>query len=80
MKRIAWAVAAMMLLVFAAAAHARSTSSERITTTLLFPTFPAAPPYFASYSGTFEASGAVSDSGDVSAQALLAAVASPTTA
>jgi hypothetical protein len=79
MKRIVWAVTAIVLLVFAGAAHARPSGSERITTTLFFPTFPSEPPYFASYSGVFEAAGAVSDSGDVSAQALLAAVASPST-
>ena len=50
---------------------------ETITTSLSFPSFPTAPPYVGTYSGTFTAAGTVSDSGTVSTEFHFDAVPSP---
>jgi hypothetical protein len=77
MKRIVGAITVMLLFVFADAANARPSSSETITTTLLFPSFPSSAPFVGTYSGTFSASGAVADTRTVAGQALFGAVPSP---
>jgi hypothetical protein len=77
MKRIVGATAIMLLFVFAGVANARPSGSETITTTLLFPSFPSTAPFVGIYSGTFSASGTVSDTGTVIAQARFGALPSP---
>ena len=70
----------LLLFVFAGAATARPSGSETITTTLFFPSFPSSAPFVGTYSGTFSASGAVTDTGTVTAQALFGAFPSPVAA
>ena len=79
MKRIIAALAVAMPLVFAVSAQAGSVASESISTAVPAPSFPSAPPYVQSYTGSFTASGAFSDSGTVSLQALFSAVPAPST-
>lgn len=79
MKRIVGATAITLLCVFAGVASAQPSSSETITTVLSFPAFPSSAPSVATYSGTFAASGTVSDTGTVTAQTLFGAVPSPAT-
>ena len=79
MKRIVSATAVTLLFAFAGAANAQPSGSETITTTLFFPSFPSKAPFVGTYSGTFSASGTVSDAGTVTAQARFGAVPSPAT-
>jgi hypothetical protein len=79
MNRIVGATAIILLFVFAGAAEARQSGSETITTTMLFPSFPSTAPFVGTYSGTFSASGTVSDTGTVTVQARFGAVPSPAT-
>lgn len=81
MKRIAGAVTILLSLAFAASANAQPPRPETITMNLTgFLNFPAAPPYVSTYDGTFQASGAINDTGGVTAHTLFAAVPSPSTA
>lgn len=77
MKRTLGGVIILLSLAFAASAEAQPPAGEIISMNLSFPTYPSAPPYVGSYSGDFTASGTVVDAGSISAQALLAAVPSP---
>lgn len=80
MKRMIGCAVIAFSLAFVGSATARS-SSETITTKLSLPSFPAAPPFFETYSGTFTAatSGTVFDSGNVTLDALFGAVPAPST-
>jgi hypothetical protein len=80
MRRIIGGAVLAMSLVFAGSAGASGLAGETITTTLAFPAFPTRPPNVGQYFGTFSASGPVSDSGTVSADALFGAVPSPSAA
>lgn len=80
MRRIISVAVLVSSLVFVGSATASGLAGETITTTLAFPAFPASPPNVGQYSGTFAASGPVSDRGGVSAQALFGAVPSPSVA
>lgn len=74
MKRhIAW-LTILGALAFVAPASAKAAGTETINTTLPFPTFPSTAPYVGTYSGTFTASGPVSDTGTVTVQAHFDAV------
>jgi hypothetical protein len=80
-SRLALLAAALMLPAVALPAGAQASGPETIATTMLFPTFPSAPPYVGTYSGsftTYSPSGSVVDTGTVSVSAHLAAVPSPT--
>jgi hypothetical protein len=63
-----------------AVTDAQASSPETVITKISFPSFPSSPPNMATYGGTFSASGAVSDSGNLSADTLFSAVPSPTVA
>jgi hypothetical protein len=80
MTGIVGAAAIMLLFAFAGVANAGPPASETITTTLLFPSFPSTAPFVGTYTGTFSASGMVTDTGTVTDQALFGAVPSPVTA
>jgi hypothetical protein len=80
MKRKLFGAAMLASLALATPAGAQPPAGpETITTSLSFPSFPTAPPYVGTYSGTFTAAGAVADAGTVNVQARFAAVPSPST-
>lgn len=80
MRRFIGGAVLLLSLMVVGSAEASSLRGETITTTLYFPTFPSSAPYVAQYSGTFTASGPVTDAGSISAQTLLGAVRSPSVA
>jgi hypothetical protein len=82
MKRIVASTVAALLFAFAGllaragSAFAHPSSTETITSVVQLTPFPAAPPYVATYSGTFTTS--TGDSGGESVRVLAIAVPSPT--
>lgn len=79
MRKIILALAVVTLLAFVASANAAPLRSETITSSLSFPSYPAGPPNFGTYGGTFTAAGPVADAGTVTAQALFGSVPAPST-
>ena len=84
MKRIVASMVAALLLAFAGllalagSAFAHSSSTESITSVFQVTSFPSAPPYVETHSGTFTTS--TGDSGSESVRVLFFAVPSPTVA
>jgi hypothetical protein len=74
---VAAALAALAVALAAAGAVAKASAPETFTTTISIPSFPSSPPFLTTYSGTFTASGSVSDSGAVSTKFHFDAVPSP---
>jgi hypothetical protein len=80
MKRTLFGAAMLASLTLATPAGAQPPAGpETITTSLSFPSFPTAPPYVGTYSGTFTAAGVVADAGTVNIQARFAADPAPST-
>jgi hypothetical protein len=80
MKRTLFGAAMLASLALATSAGAQPPAgSETITSSISFPSFPTAPPFVGTYSGTFTSAGSIADSGTLTTEARFAAVPAPST-